>query len=242
MSVARSRHRKASTGQRAAPSAAGGFGPAALALLPPPSPSARLYPARTTPAPGNESGTSRRFASQRGGDPFPCAARACAALVARAPGSQCPSSHRWVRLHQALLLPSLFCGFARLDDYVIAPLSTADFFLLGPLHGSERHLMAFFPGFCSSSAFLAPPRAASSPSHLIPAQFSTASTPPNTISSSASSLRISWETGGPAAAGGGVSPLCPAQASPPFGRRARGDSLPGDGHSYALGRPNYHGS
>jgi hypothetical protein len=169
--MARSRHRKASTGQCAAPSAAGGSCPAALARLEPQSPPAHLYPARATPTPGNESVTSCRFASQRGGDPLPCAASAFASLVARAAGSQCASSNRWSRHHQALWHPSPFCGFARLDGNVTPPLSASGFFLLGPLRGSERHLIAFFPGFSSSSAFLAPRRAASSLSHRIYVQF-----------------------------------------------------------------------
>ena len=170
--MARSRHRKASAGQCAAPSAPGGFGPTALALLSPQSPPARLYPARATPTPGEELVTSDRcFATRCGGDPLPCAASPFAALLARAAGSQCPSSDRWSRHHQALWHPSSFCGFAQLDDNVTPPLSATGIFLLGPLLGSERHLIAFFPGFSSSSAFLAPRRAASSLSHRIHVQF-----------------------------------------------------------------------
>ncbi len=52
--------------------------------------------------------------------------------------------------------------------------------------------MAFLAGFSFSSAFLAPRRADSSLSHHISVQFSTASAPPIAISSSTSSLRISW--------------------------------------------------
>ncbi|HEY6409647.1 MAG TPA: hypothetical protein VIY29_19485, partial [Ktedonobacteraceae bacterium] len=48
-----------------------------------------------------------------------------------------------------------------------APLSATAFLLLGQLRRSVWHLMAFFPGFSSSSAFLAPHPADSSISHRI---------------------------------------------------------------------------
>ena len=83
----------------------------------------------------------------------------------------CASSNRWSRHDQALWHPSPFCGFARLDDNVTPPLSATGLFLLGPLRGSQRHLMAFFPGFSSSSAFLVPRRVASSLTHSISVQF-----------------------------------------------------------------------
>ena len=74
----------------------GWFCPAALARLEPESTSARLYAARATPTPRGEPAASRRrFATHRGCDPFPRAARALAPLVGRAAGSQCARSNSW---------------------------------------------------------------------------------------------------------------------------------------------------
>ena len=65
-------------------------GTTALARLEPQSPPACLYPARATPTPRSEPVVSHHhFATHRGGDPLPCAARALAPLVGRAARSQC---------------------------------------------------------------------------------------------------------------------------------------------------------
>lgn len=148
---------KATAGKSAVTSAAGGFGPTALARLEPPRTSACLYPACATPAHGSEPVASCcRFASQRGGNPLPCPASALAPLLAGVAGSQCASSNRWSRHDQALWHPSIFCGFARVGDGLTPSLSATKFFLLGPLRGSERPLLAFFPDFSSPLPFWLP--------------------------------------------------------------------------------------
>jgi hypothetical protein len=63
-------HRKAASGECAAPSAVGEVGPVALARLEPQRTPARLYTARATPTSLIEPIASRRFASYRGGDPL----------------------------------------------------------------------------------------------------------------------------------------------------------------------------
>jgi hypothetical protein len=67
--------------------------------------------------------------------------------------------------------PSNLCCLAQVGDGLTPRFPATGFLLLGQLRHSEWHLMAFFPGFSSSSAFLAPHPADSSISHRINVQF-----------------------------------------------------------------------
>jgi len=153
-------------------SAAGRSRPVALARLGPQSTPARLHPARATPTHRGEPAASRHCSARhRGRDPVPCAASALASLVGRAAGSQCVSSNSWARHDQALRHPSTLCCRARVGHGLASRFPTTGFLLLGQLCRSEWHLMAFFPGFSSSSAFLAPHPPDSFISHEITVQF-----------------------------------------------------------------------
>ncbi len=166
------RHSEAAPGQCPAASAPGGSRTVALARLEPQRAPARLHAARATPPPRGESvATRRRFVRHSGRDPVPCAASALASLVGGAAGSQCASSNSWARHDQALRHPSTLCCLARVGDGLTPRFPATGFLLLGHLRRSEWHLMACFPGFSSSSAFLAPHPADSSISHGPGVQF-----------------------------------------------------------------------
>jgi hypothetical protein len=166
------REREASPGECAAASTPDGSRTGALARLEPQRAPARLEAARATPTHrGEPVATRRRAALHSGRDPVPCAASALASLVARAAGSPCASSNSWSPHDQALRHPSTLCCLARVGDGLTPRLPATGFLLLGHLCRSAWHLMAFFPGFSSSSAFLAPHPADSSISHGHAVQF-----------------------------------------------------------------------
>ncbi len=73
-----------------------------------------------------------------------------------AAGSQRSSFNCWTRHHQTVRRPSRLCHLARVGDGLTPPLPTTRSLLLGPLCRSEWPLLACFPGFSSSSPFLAP--------------------------------------------------------------------------------------
>ena len=157
------RYCEASPGERASASAPGGFCIVALARLGSKRASAQGSAARATPTHRDQPvATRRRAASHSRRDPVSCAASPLASLVGRAAGLQCVSSNNWSRHDQALRHPSTLCCIARLDDSLISRFLVAGIFLLGQLRCSEPHLLACFPGFSSSSAFLAPHPADSS--------------------------------------------------------------------------------
>ena len=108
--------REASPGECAAASAPGGSRIVALAGLESQRPPTRLSAAHATATHRGEPIASRRFATHRGRDPLPCAARALAPLVGRAVGSQCASSNRRSRHDQAFRHPRKLCCLARVGD------------------------------------------------------------------------------------------------------------------------------
>jgi hypothetical protein len=92
---------EASPGECAAACAPGRSRTIALAGLESQRPPTRLSAAHATATHRGEPIASRRFATHRGRDPLPCAARALAPLLGRAVGSQCASSNRRSRHDQA---------------------------------------------------------------------------------------------------------------------------------------------
>jgi hypothetical protein len=111
------------------------------------------------------------FATCYRSDPVPCAADTLTSRLSRAVGSQCPFSHRSSSHDQALWHPCHVCYLARVNDGLIPRLSASRSLLLGYLRRSERHLMALFPSFPSSSAFFALYPADSSIPHAITLPF-----------------------------------------------------------------------
>lgn len=142
---------EAAPGKCAAASAARGSRPLALARLEPQSTPTGLHAARSAPTHRDEPVAARHFAIHPRRDPLPVAADACSPLVGRAVGSQRASFNSWVRHDQAFRHPSTFCCLARVGDGVTPHLPTTSFLLLGQLRHSEWLLMAFFPGFSSST-------------------------------------------------------------------------------------------
>src|SRR5579884_2392742 len=112
----RERYAEAAPGQRTLASAPGGCCPAALARLEPENPSACLYPARAPPASGNESVTTRRFATRSVRHPVARTTCAVSSLVARATGSQCSRIHRWASDDPGVRRPGRLCRLARVGD------------------------------------------------------------------------------------------------------------------------------
>ena len=165
------RYCEASSGECAAASAPGGSRTVALARLEPERTPARLHAARAIPTHRGQPVASRRLARRCGRDPVPCAASALASLEARAAGSQWASSNRWSRHDQALRPPGTLCYLARVGNGLTPHLPTTGSLVLGQLRRSEWHLMAFFPGFSSSAACLAPHSPDSCISHGIPIPF-----------------------------------------------------------------------
>lgn len=145
---------EATAGQCPSASARGWEEPAPLARLEPQRTPTGLHAARAPPTHRGESPTvCPRFAiTSSGRDPLSCTTCALASLVGRAARSQYRPSNGWASHHQALWHSSILCCFDRVGDSLILRFSATGFLLLGPLCCSEGHLMAFFPGFSSSSA------------------------------------------------------------------------------------------
>jgi hypothetical protein len=101
-----------------------------------------------------------------------CAQRAHSRLSwdERLARNACPPTAGHVTIKQ-IAHPNTLCCRARVGDGLTPRFPTTGFLLLGQLRWSAWHLMAFFPGFSSSSAFVAPHSPGSFISHRINVQF-----------------------------------------------------------------------
>jgi hypothetical protein len=135
-----------------------------------------LHPLRVDPAPlrlrgiGAAEGTAAQPATA--GLMLSRAQRAHSRLSGeeRLARNACPPTTGRVTIKQ-IAHPNTLCCRARVGDGLTPRFPTTAFLLLGQLRWSAWHRMAFFPGFSSSSAFLAPHSPGSCISHTINVQF-----------------------------------------------------------------------